>query len=93
MKLLKENASVILLCGLAIYIMYISSNNADKAQEEVERFKIELDSLQHINDSLSDELLPTEIELGRHEVAFRIFMERNPKAAEQYATIISEETE
>jgi hypothetical protein len=51
------------------------------------------DSLQHLVDSLGNELFPKEIELGRYEVAFRIFLERNPKAAEQYAEIISSETE
>jgi hypothetical protein len=52
-----------------------------------------IDSLQNIADSLNSELFPVQIELGRYEVAYRIFMERNPKAAEQYGTIISEETE
>ncbi len=52
-----------------------------------------IDSLQHLVDSLSMELFPKEIELGRYEVAFQIFSERNPKAAEQYAEIISSETE
>tara|TARA_R110000868_G_scaffold279861_1_gene539951 strand:+ start:310 stop:624 length:315 start_codon:yes stop_codon:yes gene_type:complete len=52
-----------------------------------------IDSLQHLADSLHWELLPTQIELGRHLVAFEIFAERNPKAADQYAEIISSETE
>ena len=52
-----------------------------------------IDSLQNVVDSLDSELFPVRIELGRYEVAYRIFMERNPKAAEQYGTIISEETE
>jgi hypothetical protein len=52
-----------------------------------------IDSLQHVIDSLHWELLPTQIELGRREVAYSIFMERNPKAAKQYGDIISNETE
>ena len=52
-----------------------------------------IDSLQKRCDSLYDELFPTQIELGRYQVAYQIFMERNPKAAKQYGTIISEETE
>ena len=52
-----------------------------------------IDSIQHVADSLHSELFPVQIELGRYEVAYRIFMERNPKAAHQYGTIISEETE
>lgn len=51
------------------------------------------DSLQHLSDSLYSENFPCQIELGRYQVAFTIFAERNPKAAEQYAEIISSETE
>lgn len=52
-----------------------------------------LDSLQNLADSLYSENFPCQIELSRYERAFQIFMQRNPKAAEQYGTIISEETE
>ena len=52
-----------------------------------------IDSIQYLADSLHAENFPCQIELGRYEVAYRIFMERNPKAARQYGTIISEETE
>lgn len=62
-------------------------------QSTVDSLKHRCDSLQDLSDSLSSELFPIEIELNRYEMAYRIFMERNPKAAEQYGTIISEETE
>lgn len=52
-----------------------------------------IDSLQYLVDSLNAEMFPIEIELSRYEMAFRLFSERNPKAAEQYAEIISNETE
>jgi len=52
-----------------------------------------IDSLQHITDSLHTENYPCQIELNRYQVAYKIFMERNPEAAKQYGTIISEETE
>lgn len=52
-----------------------------------------IDSLQTLVDSLNAENFPCQIELGRYQVAYEIFMERNPKAAQQYGTIISEETE
>lgn len=52
-----------------------------------------IDSLHHLTDSLHWELLPAQIELGRYQVAYEIFMERNPKAAKQYGDIISNETE
>lgn len=65
-------------------------NNCEKRLLELTNQK---DSLQKLSDSLSMELFPKEIELGRYEVAYRIFMERNPKAASQYGDIISNETE
>jgi len=56
-------------------------------------YQHQIDSIQYVVDSLHNENYPCQIELGRYEVAYRIFMERNPKAASQYGTIISEETE
>lgn len=52
-----------------------------------------IDSLQNLVDSLYSENFPCQVELGRYQVAYQIFMERNPKAASQYGDIISEETE
>jgi hypothetical protein len=51
------------------------------------------DSMQSIIDSMYAENLINEIELGRYKVAYEIFLERNPKAAQEYGTIISNETE
>lgn len=50
-------------------------------------------AVQNVADSLQADLYPCEIELNRFQVAYQIFLERNPKAAAQYGTIISEETE
>jgi len=44
-------------------------------------------------DSLKNEMFVMGIELNRYEVAYEIFLKRNPKAAKQYGTIISDETE
>lgn len=52
-----------------------------------------IDSLQNVVDSLHAENFPCQVELGRYQIAYQIFMERNPKAAKQYGDIISEETE
>jgi hypothetical protein len=59
---------------------------------DINRGKI-IDSLQIRCDSLEAELWPVSVELGRYQMAYEIFLERNPKAAKQYGTIISEETE
>ena len=50
-------------------------------------------TLQHEKDSLHSENFPCQIELSRYERAYQIFTERNPKAAEEYGIIISNETE
>lgn len=51
------------------------------------------EALYGIIDSLHAENYPCQIELNRFKVAYEIFLKRNPKAAHQYGTIISEETE
>jgi hypothetical protein len=62
-------------------------------KEEIVTLNKTIKILEAQKDSLHWELYPTQIQLNRYEVAYDIFMERNPKAAEQYGTIISEETE
>lgn len=64
-----------------------------KIKTQQREMQAKIDSLTHLSDSLHWELFPVQIELGRYQVAYEIFSERNPKAAEQYGTIISEETE
>lgn len=66
---------------------------AEEILSIAEMYKAERDSIQKASDSLYNENFPCQIELGRYQVAYEIFMERNPKAAKQYGTIISEETE
>ena len=83
--------SLSLLWSLMRLEVYRSRNQSVISQ--MDSLKKNVDSLQKINDSLSMELFPKEIELNRHEIAFQIFMQRNPKAASQYGDIISEETE
>lgn len=62
-------------------------------KNELAKTKKSLDSLKVVSDSLYYELFPIQVELGRYQIAYEIFMERNPKAASQYGDIISEETE
>jgi hypothetical protein len=71
----------------------ITNDRLTKKTTELEIIKIQNDSLKILSDSLDMELFPLRIELGRYEVAYQIFMERNPKAASQYGDIISNETE
>ena len=81
-------AILILVAGLLI-----QTKRTFDAQKEVVIYKAKCDSVQYVLDSVNQELLVTQIELGRREVAYDIFMERNPKAAKQLDQIISSETE
>lgn len=59
----------------------------------VELLKKDRDSLVYINDSLTGELFHAEIELNRYQIAYKIFLERDPQGAKVYGDIISDETE
>ena len=84
--------SILMLCWSLI--MYAKKTNEhDRQQTTINTLNKRVDSLYKINDSLHWELLPVEIELGRYQVAYGIFLERNPKAASQFGDIISNETE
>jgi hypothetical protein len=81
-------ATIISMLALFVQVYFASASQA-----ETKIYKAKCDSLQHVADSLYWELLPTQIEFGRYQVAYEIFAERNPKAAKQYGDIISNETE
>ena len=91
--MIKSYFPIILVLVATMVAMVIQTKLAVDSQNETKIYKAKCDSIQHVSDSLYWELLPTQIELGRREVAYSIFMERNPKAASQYGDIISNETE
>ena len=82
-------ALVIFIIGILTY----QSVSLSKLKEQSILDKKKIHSLQYQVDSLNSELFPLQVELGRYEMAYQIFLERNKKAAEQYSNIISEETE
>jgi hypothetical protein len=91
--------AAILVAGMAI-LQFSNYKKVSRLRTKLYTLELRADSLAHHvdsieskADSLYSELFPTQIELGRYQVAFQILNERNPKAADQYATIISEETE
>lgn len=88
--------SIVLLSLITIWTCIQLSKEKQSIKplkEELIQTRKSLDSLQRLSDSLSAELFPVNVELGRYQIAYEILMERNPKAAKQYGTIISEETE
>jgi hypothetical protein len=88
-----EKIITIILVVCMICLTAIIDVEKRKAEKELTFVRTKLDSLQHVSDSLEDEVLYQEIKNGRYETAYQILLRRNPKAAEQYGNIISEETE
>lgn len=88
--------AIVLLSLFLLFFTILWYKNVLKLQKQVlvnKELTNKVYSLQELTDSLNMELLPVQIELGRYQVAYEIFVERNPKAASQYGDIISQETE
>ena len=85
--------------GAALFLLvicYMQQKQMTKLRQEVSintKSIQTIDSLQHLADSLYDENFPCQIELGRYQVAYQIFLERDPQGAKIYGDIISDETE
>jgi hypothetical protein len=93
-KILKITIVLLALFSLFLISLWNKNELTLKKQVLVNKELInKVDSLKKLTDSLNMELFPIQIELGRYQVAYEIFMERNPKAASQYGDIISQETE
>lgn len=97
---MKENTLRFLVVILTLFSIWVVLQNSserfkiNKANEkEISLLRDTITILQKQKDSLYWELFPTQIELGRYQVALDIFLEENPKAAEQYSEIISTRTE
>ena len=88
-----KNGFLAVLVIFIIGILSYQSVSLSELKEQSIADKKTIDSLQYRIDSLSYEMFPLEVELGRYEAAYHILLERNPKAAEQYGNIISDETE
>jgi len=78
---------------IAMVFLFIQVYFTSMSQKETSVYKAKCDSLQKQVDSLHAENYPCQIELNRYQIAYEIFVERNPKAASQYGDIISNETE
>lgn len=95
--------TIVILGLLLCWVTVMYSNQTQKLKEQNTKIEVfnggdiskaqTIDSLQRVVDSLNTEIFPCQVELGRYQVAYQIFMERNPKAASQYGDIISQETE
>lgn len=82
---------ILVVCLLSLTaLMDMKARTAEKKLIVIEA---KLDSTQRACDSLLDELLYYELMMSRYETGYQILLRKNPKAAEQYGNIISEETE
>jgi hypothetical protein len=61
--------------------------------KKVNQYKVEVETLQNVNDSLYDELFIRHIENGRYELTFDHLKEVNPKLGEEMEEWMSHETE
>jgi len=100
MNIFREPKFYFVICFLAFLtstVLYLKQREelikCKTDKYHIEGGDIEKAKLEYERDSLQAELFVKSIELGRYEVAFNIFSERNPKGAEQYGDIISNETE
>jgi hypothetical protein len=83
-----------ILTSLWLTVMWSNSIVDVKDKElQITQLTKQVDSLEVLSDSLKVELFPVEVELGRYQVAYELFTQRNPKAASQFGDIISDETE
>lgn len=100
-KFIKNNSKLLTITGALCLMLICYFQQKENAklrsrvthQSNVDSLLSRIKVLEAEKDSIYWEAFPREIELGRYQVAFEIFAERNPKAAEQYAEIISSETE
>jgi hypothetical protein len=87
---------IVLLLLSLIWSTVMLSNSVESMKEkdtQINQLTKQVDSLEVLSDSLKVELFPVEVQLGRYQVAYELFLERNPKAASQFGDIISDETE
>jgi len=93
-KMLRDlNKVLIIALVISLLMLFAQVFLSFKSSQVSKEYKAKSDSLQLKVDSLYAELYPSQIELSRYENAYRIFLERNPKGAEEYGNIISNETE
>lgn len=88
---------VVFFALFSIWVVFKNSSERYKIskshEKEITILRDSINTLKREKDSLYTELYPVEIELNRFHIAFRILEDRNPKAAEQFGDIISNETE
>jgi len=89
----KLRVGMVISALLLIWTTLMWNNQIKDKELQITQLTKQVDSLEVLSDSLKVELFPVEVQLGRYQVAYELFLERNPKAASQFGDIISDETE
>jgi hypothetical protein len=89
----KLRVGMVISALLLIWTTLMWNNEIKDKELQITQLTKQVDSLEVLSDSLKVELFPVEVELGRYQVAYELFTQRNPKAASQFGDIISDETE
>lgn len=93
-----KSGLVMCLLGLiTMTVLYFQQQQELLKYRSVDNFiqggDIEKQMLINERDSLKSELFVTEVQLGRYEVAFELFKERNRLGAEEFELILTTQTE
>lgn len=72
--------------GLILFTMYTQNEKINQMKTDVSKLKLERDSLQA-------DLFISKTMLGRYELTVEYLKEANPKAAKQFESYLSSETE
>ena len=88
---------VVIIAFLSLGINYLNlKDELTKCQTDkgyIPSGDIEKAELQNKIDSLNSEMFNIQNEVGRYEITYEIFKERNPKGAKEFDDILSHETE
>ena len=86
-------AIIVLVERSTISDLQSRSDDFTKSQILMDQKNKTIDSLTNLVDSLHDENFGCQVQVGRYEAAYDIFLERDPKGAKAFDYIISHETE
>ena len=84
-------ATVCLLL-ITLVLMY-QQQRIDQEKQKAQDAQQQVQLLQASLDSMSQEVTPLQIQIGRYEVAMSILEELDPRAAEQFEMVLSKYTE
>lgn len=92
-KTMKEKIIVTVCLLLITVVLMYQQQRIDQEKQKAQEAQQLVQQLQTSLDSIDQEMLPLQIEIGRYEVALSILKDLDPKAAEKYEMVLSKYTE